>query len=232
MSKARVIAVEGGNIFEFRTFFKKTGRAKYISHLDLYRTIQRSFQRAKLPVWHTLGFNPHIYLTFPLPISLGYEGVNESFDFRLVTDMEPEEIVARLNAALPEGIVVTGMAAPAHKPEVIARAEYSLLLSGKELDGDTILAKWQEYMAQPEIMAEKRSKKGIRTVDLKTMIHAVHAEKEGNALSLKLTLTAGINLNLNPTLVTDTFAAWAGFDPQYHSIRRDRILCEDGKEFC
>ena len=232
MSKARVIAVEGGNIFEYRAFFKKTGRAKYISHLDLYRTIQRSFQRAKLPVWHTLGFNPHIYLTFPLPISLGYEGVYESFDFRLITDMEPEETVARLNAALPEGIVIVGMAAPVRKAEAIVKAEYTMLLSGKGFDGDTLLAKWQEFMAQNEIMAEKRSKKGIKTVDLKTMIHFTEGAKEGDALALKLTLTAGINVNLNPTLVTDTFAAWAGFEADYHSIRRDRILCEDGSAFC
>ena len=223
--------MEGGDVFEYRAFFKKTGRAKYISHLDLYRTIQRSFKRAKLPVWHTLGFNPHIYLTFPLPISRGYEGVCESFDFRLCADLEPEEVIDRLNAALPEGVIITGMAAPERKAEAIAKAEYAVLLSGKRLDGDTLLAKWREFLSQSEILAEKRSKKGIRTVDLKTMIHLAEAAKEGEALSLKLTLTAGINVNLNPTLVTDTFAAWAGFDPHYHSIRRDAILCEDGSAF-
>ena len=47
-----------------RVFYKKQGRAKYISHLDLVRCISRALKRSKLPVWHTLGFHPHVYLTF------------------------------------------------------------------------------------------------------------------------------------------------------------------------
>ena len=55
-----------------RIRFTKTGEAKYISHLDLYRFMLRALKRAKLPVWHTEGFNPHVYVTFALPLSLKY----------------------------------------------------------------------------------------------------------------------------------------------------------------
>ena len=41
-----------------RLLFSKTGRARYISHLDLMRTFQRAFARAKIPIKHTEGFNP------------------------------------------------------------------------------------------------------------------------------------------------------------------------------
>lgn len=41
--------------FEYRAVFSKTGRAKYISHLDLMRAFQRVFKRAHLPIWHTQG---------------------------------------------------------------------------------------------------------------------------------------------------------------------------------
>lgn len=34
--------------FEYRAVFSKTGRAKYISHLDLMRAFQRVFKRAHL----------------------------------------------------------------------------------------------------------------------------------------------------------------------------------------
>ena len=45
--------------------------ASYISLLDMQRVMQRVLKRSGLPVWHTLGFNPHIYMTFACPLSLG-----------------------------------------------------------------------------------------------------------------------------------------------------------------
>ena len=47
--------------------------ASYISLLDMQRVMQRELKRSGLPVWHTLGFNPHIYMTFACPLSLGQE---------------------------------------------------------------------------------------------------------------------------------------------------------------
>ena len=58
-----------------RMFFSKTGRAKYISHLDTMRTFTRAFRRTSLPLWYTQGFNPHLYMTFPLPLALGVESL-------------------------------------------------------------------------------------------------------------------------------------------------------------
>ena len=45
-----------------RLLFSKTGRAKYISHLDLMRTFQRAFSRAGIQIKHTEGFNPHPFV--------------------------------------------------------------------------------------------------------------------------------------------------------------------------
>ncbi len=47
-----------------RAFYKKTGRLKYISHLDINRCMQRAIKMSGLPVWYTEGFNPHAYVTF------------------------------------------------------------------------------------------------------------------------------------------------------------------------
>ena len=54
-----------------RISFKKMNEASYISLLDMQRVMQRVLKRSGLPVWHTLGFNPHIYMTFACPLSLG-----------------------------------------------------------------------------------------------------------------------------------------------------------------
>ena len=87
-----------------RLWFSKEGLAKYISHLDLNRYFARVFRKAKLPLWYTEGFNPHPFMVFTLPLSLGMTGKRESLDIRLTEEMEKEEILRRLNASLAAGM--------------------------------------------------------------------------------------------------------------------------------
>ena len=56
-----------------RIWFTKTGEASYISLLDLQRVMGRALKRSGLPVWYTLGFIPHIYMTLACPLSLAQE---------------------------------------------------------------------------------------------------------------------------------------------------------------
>ena len=56
---------------DVRLWFQKCGDARYISHLDLSRCMQRALKRSGLPIWYTEGFNPHAYVTFALPLSMG-----------------------------------------------------------------------------------------------------------------------------------------------------------------
>jgi len=226
----KITVIEGVPVYDVRAFYHKFGRAKYISHLDLYRTIQRAFQRAKLPIWYTQGFNPHIYLTFALPIALGYEGVNESFDFRLTTDIPLEEATKRLNDAMPEGIVIRAIQPPVRKANDIERADYELTMSCKALPTEQLSEKLTEFLAQDAIETEKRTKKGMKMIDLKPMILAQQVCCL-EMVKLNITLPAGTQVNINPTLLTDAFAKWADIDLDYHNIRRLKVLCADGTEF-
>lgn len=227
----KIIVVEGKPVYDIRAFYRKEGRTKYISHLDLYRTVQRAFQRAKLPIWFTLGYNPHIYLTYALPLALGYEGVRESFDFRLTENLPLEETAARLNAAMPEGIVITELRPPVHKADDIERAEYTLEFSAKSLSPAELKAAFDDYTAQPVIETEKHTKKGPKTIDLKPALLRCSSRETDRGVLLSLTLPAGNRENINPTLLVDAFGKAKGVEPDYRLIRRDRILCAGGGEF-
>ena len=61
-----------------RISFEKRMRPPTSPLLDLQRVMQRVLKRSGLPVWHTLGFNPHIYMTFACPLSLGQESESVS----------------------------------------------------------------------------------------------------------------------------------------------------------
>jgi radical SAM-linked protein len=201
-----------------RVFFKKIGRAKYISHLDLQRTMQRALKRASLPVWETEGFNPHIYLTFALPLSLGIESICESFDIKMIEDVSYDEIRARLNAALTEDLQIYKVAEPVYKHTEIQKAEYEIELENA--------GKFTEFLRQKEIIINKKTKKGEAQIDLKPLIElkAVEGEK------VTLLLPAGTSLNINPMQVVSAFGAFLGRELQA-KITRTAVFCVNGEMF-
>ena len=110
-----------------RISFEKKNEASYISLLDMQRVMQRVLKRSSLPVWHTLGFNPHIYMTFACPLSLGQESECECVDVK--TEAEAPDFVqwqTALNAIMPAGIHVTRVAPVEMKADSIAFACYRI----------------------------------------------------------------------------------------------------------
>ena len=92
---------------KLRLRFEKTGRAVWISHLDLMHTMQRAFSRAGYELKYSEGFNPHPQISIALPLSVGVGSVCEIMDFRLKGDADLRELPARLSSVMPEGLRVT-----------------------------------------------------------------------------------------------------------------------------
>ncbi|MDE7292900.1 MAG: TIGR03936 family radical SAM-associated protein, partial [Oscillospiraceae bacterium] len=157
--------------YPVRVFLKKQSRAVYISHLDLLRAMQRALKRSGLPVWYSEGFNPRIYLNFPLPLSLGIEGEREPMDFYGIEEIPMEEFALRLNEVCPEGISVISAGAPVHKNRDIGSAEYRAVFSGNVPE---IERAFGEFLASEKIEVKKRSKKkGEITLDIKPHIKII-----------------------------------------------------------
>ena len=84
--------------------FSKEERVKYISHLDLMRTLQRALRRAEIPVAFSQGFNPHPRLSFASALAVGMTSEGEYMDILLEQDLVPDEFCNRMNKVLPLGI--------------------------------------------------------------------------------------------------------------------------------
>jgi len=206
-----------------RIWFSKRGRAKYISHLDLMRAMSRAVRRAGLPIWYTEGFNPHPYLSFPLPLPLGQEGLREAMDLRLLEDMPLDEIAGRFDGVLPEGIELLGAAQPWCGPGEIAAAAYEIVLP----HGDA--KAMQALLEEGNLTAKKLGKQGHRKVEKEIALApliASYALREGDGEAhLTCTLAAGSERNLNPALLCE---ALGGETPQ---ITRVKLLRADGSEW-
>ncbi|MBR5134159.1 MAG: TIGR03936 family radical SAM-associated protein [Clostridia bacterium] len=183
------------NVETIRIIFSKHGRAKYISHLDLMRTMTRVLRRAQIPIWYTEGFSKHPYITFAAPLSLGYEGERESMDFRLESPMPMDEIVQRLNDSMPEGITVLSAAPAAQKAGEITASRWMIRLPSGER------ARVEKVLNEDTIEVQKRTKKKtLKTLDIKPFITDVSFEQDDNHDVLYVTLPTGEQA-VNPALL-------------------------------
>lgn len=214
-----------------RVFYEKLGRVKYISHLDMVRCISRALKRSGLPVWHTLGFHPHVYVTFALPLALGYESTCESMDFRLTEELPMETVLERLNAVLPEGVRCYRAAPAGKKPEAIAWADYEITQEFDGMPAPEAAAKFAAWRGRETVPVVKKGKKGERVVDVKPRFSVREERSEGNTLAFTMRAAAGNAFNLNPTLLLDTFAEEEGVRADWMRVVRTAILDQDGNPF-
>ncbi|MDE6729826.1 MAG: TIGR03936 family radical SAM-associated protein [Oscillospiraceae bacterium] len=215
----------------YRILFEKKQNMKYISHLDLNRCMTRCIRRSGLPAWYTEGFHPHLYLMFPLALSLGVESICEVMDFRLTEEVPASEILEKLNVVFPEGLYALRVGSPIHQAQEITHAEYLLYLTAPEIPD--LLACWEAFLSQPEILIQKRTKKGFREMDLKPFLDVREAKISSNSqiLSLAIRLPAGTAQNLNINLIPESFQNYAGKPILTKYACRTKIFCENFQEF-
>ncbi len=211
-----------------RLWFKKDGLAVYISHLDMNRCMTRAVRRAEIPLWYTEGFNPHPYMTFLMPLPLGQSGMREPLDIRIEGDMSFKEIRNRLNAVMPEGIEIVDVQKPEHKPNEIAAAEYEIdAYFENEADAEKFAASSQNIIAGGVLNAEKRSKRGIKTVNLCELVRSFEAGACENKVRVKTVLAAGNTVNLNAELLMTALYTELSSEAEKTDIARTRLLRED-----
>ncbi len=218
---------------EIRLRFSKTDQAKYISHLDTNRVFSRAFARAKIPLWFTEGFNPHPFMSFSLPLSLGVESLCENVDIRILEDIPFDEIKRRMNDSLPQGIRIVDVYDDFMDSHDIAYSDYVYKFEFK--DNETALQKIKAVLDSDEIMALKKGKKGKRRIlketNIKEFIVSYNISIRGDEVVLNTRLLAGPDKNLNPSLLFDTILRLIDMDFEWKSISRIRLLTKDLKEY-
>lgn len=223
------------NYVDVRLFYSKTGSAKYISHLDTMRAFQRAFRRCRdLDFWYTEGFNPHLYLTFALPLSLGYESGAETVDFRLASNVPYREVVEKLNAVLPAGFKAYKAAKPVMNAKVIRFADYNISFTADGIDPEAVLAEWYRCFTRESVTVKKFTKRGAEDVDLKAgeKIKLSKLKQFENRFCFKARLVSGVELNINPNLVLQAFKEFCEIEPQDVEIKRVAVYNGKMEEFC
>ncbi len=187
--------------------FSKESNIKFISHLDLMRTIQKIIKRAALPIEYSKGFNPHMTISIAQPLSVGVYSSGEYMDVVLKEEIDENEIKERLSINVPSGVkilevikvkslsdkkVPQSMAAiEAAKYEIAIKYTDSSIL-GEELKKLPRLNEWNVI---------KKGKNGEKEVNIKPLIKEFKYKLEDNILKLQVLLSAGSKENLSSDLL-------------------------------
>lgn len=211
-----------------RLWYKKDGLAIYTSHLDMNRCFTRAVRRAEIPLWYTEGFNPHPYMTFLMPLPLGQIGMREPLDIRIEGEISFGEIKNRLNAVMPEGLEIVDVSKPECKPNEIAAAEYEIVAEFlNEGEATRFAAESKNIIDGGVLNAEKRSKKGIKTVNLCELIRKFEIESNEKNIHINTVLAAGNTVNLNAELLFSSLLSHIAAETESVTIVRTKLLRED-----
>ena len=182
-----------------RLLFEKRGNAVWMSHLDLMRLFQRAFQRAKLPLKHTQGYNPRPSVSIALPLSVGVDSVCELLDFSVDGVSVPcEEITERLNKTLVSGLRVRKTYEDGRKLRDLALLDCAVTMEydrGMPADAEGAI---RDLFRRQVVTVAKKTKNGMQEQNIIPMIRKLDSVRiNENTLELKARVCCQ-NPTLNP----------------------------------
>ncbi|MBU0687832.1 MAG: TIGR03936 family radical SAM-associated protein [Candidatus Margulisbacteria bacterium] len=172
-----------------RVIYKKVGPAKYISHLDWMKILERALRRTNLPVKYSEGFNPRMKIEYGPPLPVGVDGLAEALVVEFDGWIKPNSIKPELEGKFPEGLEILNIEIANPKATSLDAAaeasEYTFEL--EENEAKKLKSKLGQILEQNDIFIDKKSKTGIKKTNIRPMIYA--ASLSGTTFSASLQTT-------------------------------------------
>ncbi len=200
-----------------RVKFRKTGSLKYISHLDLCRTVGTAMLRAKIPLWYTEGFNPRPKMVFTHPLPLFVESECELLDIKITEHVPMDQLRDRLRAAFTDELYAEDVYAPTRKFQEIAFAGY-ILRGFSDIPTAELLS--------GSLNVIKKGKSGEKELDIRPQISSLELLENGDISAI---LDASASSYLNPDLLCRAICERYG--EREYGVTRVNWYDGDMKEF-
>jgi radical SAM-linked protein len=187
---------------KLRLRFSKTGRAVYISHLDLMHTMQRAFSRAGYALKYSEGFNPHPQISIALPLSVGAASRCELMDFKLREDADLAQLPGRLTAVMPEGIEILEAYEPERKTAALKWLQVEGVFEYDARDPAAMAEALRTFYEQESIVITKKTKRGMGETDIRPGIRSIAFQAGAESVSVAAVVSAQ-EPTINPELLAE-----------------------------
>ncbi|MFA7405003.1 MAG: TIGR03960 family B12-binding radical SAM protein [Pelobacteraceae bacterium] len=163
-----------------RLRFAKTGVMSFLSHLELITVFTRAVSRGGVPIMFSLGFHPHPRFSFGTATSVGVESRAEYMDMFVTYGISAQEVLERLNAVLPEGLLILESdEVDAKSPSIstlIDATRYRITIANA--DPDELQKQCVQFMAHGSFVIQRTKKGQTQTVDLRGETISLHADSQ------------------------------------------------------
>lgn len=220
--------------------FTKDSSIKFISHLDLMRTIQKVIRRAGLPIQYSKGFNPHMALSIAQPLSVGVYSDAEYMDIVLVEELDEDALIESLNSKTAQGIKfisahkvinVEGEKKLPQSMALVDAARFTIKMLCENID--EVDEKMKALIAENEWITIKKSKKGEKEVNLKSLIKDMRYWIKDDELILNVLVASGSREHLSPDLVASYIKEKVSniVEDAFVDIKREEMYIQKGNNY-
>ncbi len=220
--------MQANYVQRLRLTFSKVGPTRFIGHLDLSRTLERSFNRARIPIAYSQGFNRRPRMSLAAALPLGFTSEYELADIWLAEEVDPAAVRGEMMRKMAPGIVVSHIeAVPLSNPSlqsVVTSATYVVTLPEE--------VHWVELQEGVEKLLDakslprqrKRGKSKIKEYDLRPLIIDLLVDKQVNRpVQLRMELWLSPSKSGRP----DDVLSALSIDPYTALIHRTKIALSE-----
>ncbi len=210
---------------KLRLKFTKHGPIKFIGHLDVMRYFQKAIRRAEIDIKYSEGFSPHQILSFAQPLSVGSTSDGEYLDMTVNSMTSTTEIMNSLNEVMNEGISITAIQELDDKAEKAMTscyaARYIIKFRSNSKPDFNWIDEFEKYLSKDKLPAIKKTKSGMKEIDMKHMIFNYSFGHENDSVDLLLSMSS--SETLKPALLFTGFYEYLGKELNPTSLDIHRI---------
>jgi len=215
--------------FRLRVRYAKTGRLRWLSHLEVAHALERSVRRAGLACAVTQGFSPHMKVAFGPALPVGTAGENEYYDLWLTRYTTAEELTELLTNATPGDLAPTGAAFVSDSEPSLAAAltiaEYVVQVEGRESSTARVHAAVKGLVDAGSFQVAHKGK--LKVFDLaRSLPKEIRVKPSADGSSIELTVRMGPEGSLRPEALVRAALESAALDATVVRVTRTETLAE------
>jgi radical SAM-linked protein len=150
---------------------------RFASHLDIARAVERGVRKAGLPIAYSAGFTPHPKISYAGAVATGVASEAEYLELTFTSPCRPEDVRARLDAALPDGIDVVDVTERDSEPPFgrLEASQWRVTLPG--VPRAVAEAAVGEFLAASRVEVERTTKNGLRRMDARAAVVSMELDR-------------------------------------------------------
>jgi len=187
--------------FRLRITYGKTGRLRFLSHLEVVHACERAVRRTGLEYAVTRGFNPRMKMAFSPALPVGTAGVSEAYDVWVTALVTPEQALGKLREATPEGLTPTAARYVHEKvgslAAVLTLADYEVVVEGPGMGPGRLAEALRDVIVSGSLEIEHKGV--LKSYDLATCLpEGAQVREEHGRSVVSLTVHMGAWGSLRP----------------------------------